>query len=430
MAPGPATRMVLALVLLGAAPAAAAGSDLRTIEIAGVSKSLAGRRAIGRRPSSALRPAGRPFRLASRPLRTAIDSLLVVFQGPDPYVAGMSRDGDAIVGNHPSGHPAGIGEAVLWTVADGEIALTPAHEYSWARAISADGSQILGEWALVEGAARHFLWSLEGGFSFLMEAGMDLDATPIGMSADGRVFVGAVYDDEQVRHAWTWSEENGSARLPSPFPGGDCVATDVSDDGQVVVGSCGTRFVDPATPSERAAVRWDVGSPPTVLQISGPLSRVFLDPPCHASAVTGDGNVVVGACGGAARRWGRTGPSTLDAPIEGWTDASAVSRDGRVVVGTWTQEPQTAGIPRNDPNTMSAVVWLPSGEMRELSNMLVDLGLTTELAEWKRLSTARAVSDDGRVIAGTGILATPEDPEIRGVYRAELRARRTRLPVR
>ncbi len=390
------------------------------VDDAGVGFSAPARSVVARR-SVVPRFGGRARRLAVRPAPRRFASFLVAFQSPGVDVAGLSADGDAIVGTLPRGHPAGLGEAVLWTVADGEVLLTPDAEFSRARAISADGSRVLVERGRIEGPVRTAFWSPDAGFSAPLDLGLDFDGTPLGMSDDTRFLVGVVDDDGSGEsRAWSWSEETGVTILPTPFPGGGaCVASDVSDDGRIVVGSCTTPFVDLATPQERAAVRWRHGVP-TILETSGPLSRVRLDPPCQASAVSRDGRIAIGGCRGTARRWSGAAPSALDDPTTGWTTAHGLTPDGRLIVGTWTEEPQRAGIPTPDPKATSAVVWLPSGEMRPLADLLADVGLGPALTHVERLSTAAAVSDDGHVITGTAVLTSQGDTDYLGVYRAAL----------
>lgn len=113
-------------------------------------------------------------------------------------------------------------------------------------------------------------------------------------------------------------------------------------------------------------------------------------------------------------------PSPLDAPTTGWTTARGLTPDGRLVVGIWTKEPQRAGIPTPDPKPTSAMVWLPSGELRPLAELLADVGLGPALTHVDRLSTAAAVSDDGHAITGTVVLTSQGDTGHLSVYRAAL----------
>ena len=89
------------------------------------------------------------------------------------------------------------------------------------------------------------------------------------------------------------------------------------------------------------------------------------------------------------RRHGR--PGDLDG---GTFESSALdaSADGSVVVGYGSSD---AG--------MEAFIWDADNGLRSLREVLVnDFGLGASLSDW-RLNVAKAVSDDGRVITGTGL---------------------------
>lgn len=84
------------------------------------------------------------------------------------------------------------------------------------------------------------------------------------------------------------------------------------------------------------------------------------------------------------------------------SEALAVSRDGKVVVG-WGRD-ETPGL--NSPT--DAVVWFPeTGETHVLYDYLVDNGVN--LSGWQRLTQATGVSDDGTVISGYGEYVDPVD---------------------
>ena len=108
----------------------------------------------------------------------------------------------------------------------------------------------------------------------------------------------------------------------------------------------------------------------------------------RGTALSGDGNVVIGAAGysGAPfryRAWGTGGLEFLQVPAETWSDAAAVevSRDGDVVVGSATHLAL---------GNQQAVRWNRDGELIALNPLhAADTG-----------SVARLVTPDGQSIAG------------------------------
>lgn len=331
-------------------------------------------------------------------------------------VVGLSGDGDAITANEPNPfHLSGYDRAKRWTVAEGETTLGPSG-FSWATGMSSDGTRVAGMWTDLDGVdVAPFLWSLEGGTTRLTDGELGIEGTIRGMSDNGRFLVGSTPGESDLWDAWVWSEGGGRVELPavsSDFDG--CRPTDVSDDGLVVVGSCWARSDSDPMGYESAAVRWDVGFGATVLETSGPLSTSVYHPTCTVSWVSRDGRRMVGECRGEARQWGTPSVAPLELPPTGWTRAAHASENAGVIVGDWIEDPQAFGIPSQ------AVVWLPAGEMRLLSEMLRPLAEVSELAEWKRLATADFVSDDGLVFAGTGALDRDGRSETHGIYRASI----------
>jgi probable HAF family extracellular repeat protein len=118
----------------------------------------------------------------------------------------------------------------------------------------------------------------------------------------------------------------------------------------------------------------------------------------HFRAVSSDGSVAVGfgqsASGGEATRWteetGMVGLGDVPGGLS-YSDAYDVSADGSIVVG----------LARVADNTYTAFIWNAVDGMRDLKSVLTDdYGL--DLTGWE-LRTATAISDDGRVIVGSGL---------------------------
>jgi probable HAF family extracellular repeat protein len=141
----------------------------------------------------------------------------------------VSADGTVIVGfAYDAGFPIYVPhdarfEAFRWTEADGMVGLgkVSTDNYSSARAVSADGSVIVGQSAFVgevNSVYRAFIWTEADGMRSLREwlvteCGLDLtgwtleDAT--GISADGTIIVGNGINPDGQSQAWV-------ATIPEP----------------------------------------------------------------------------------------------------------------------------------------------------------------------------------------------------------------------
>jgi uncharacterized membrane protein len=101
-------------------------------------------------------------------------------------------------------------------------------------------------------------------------------------------------------------------------------------------------------------------------------------------------------------------------PTESGSDALSISRDGRVIAGT-----VFGAAPARAPE---GAVWLAGGRrVRTLAEILADVGLSTALAPWLRLSSITAMSADGRVLAGDGVRSSPAGSRF-ATFRAALPA--------
>ena len=248
----------------------------------------------------------------------------------------VSGDGTAVVGESRT---ATVREALFWTEGSGMIALPhlPGLVSSAANAISADGRVIAG-WSQSSTLAKAVRWigglpedlgDLPGGLNWSFADGISLDGTVVVGSA---ALAGAT-------EAFRWSEESGMEGL-GDFDGGFFIS--------------------------------------------------------HASATNGDGSVIVGYGHPGFRpeafRWtGKQGMQSLGAlPDANYgSRALAVSSDGSIVVG--------GSYTRTSP---TAFIWDEQQGMRSLQHVLEEEhGL--DLAGWW-LEAARGISADGRVIVGTG----------------------------
>jgi probable HAF family extracellular repeat protein len=300
----------------------------------------------------------------------------------------ISADGKVVVGESQS---ASGQEAYRWTLSDGIQGLgdLPGDLFqSAAYGTSADGSVIVGYgYAPVAGARRAFRWTQATG---MVSLGGSRRSNATGVSADGTVITGSVNSlppfPEGNAQAFRWTDATGMVDLGfinatgADFSEGN----DISADGTVVVGWSATQ-----------AFRWTQAT--DLVALPG-LGGTGLD---IARAVSGDGLVIVGSADSPssvveeAFRWtqatGTVGLGDLPGGIYS-SAARATSADGSVVVGS-----SSTGTPS------AAFIWDADHGMRNLQDLLVNsYGLASSLAGWS-LTSATAISGNGRIIAGNGI---------------------------
>lgn len=323
---------------------------------------------------------------------------------------GLSPDGTVIVGG-----TGGVcsREAFRWTAAEGMAGLgqLAAGEESYAWSASPGGSFIVGyselPWAEpLPLAAPHpsqaFRWSPSGGMQGLgyLPGNIASTSRAYAVSAGGTVVAGEGYETSGVL-AMRWTETSGMQALGLLTGAAESSARGVSADGSVVVGWAYTYSGDPLKGETfRQAFRWTQ---------EGAMIGLGYLPGRDASsayAVSADGSMVVGV----SYRFLNTLSLEVDNFQEAfvWTEADGmvglgdlpggraysaaygVSGDGRVIVG---QAESAAGL--------EAFVWTPSQGMRSLWDILLAEGVTA-MEGWT-LTTASAVSQDGRTIVGSGM---------------------------
>ncbi len=299
---------------------------------------------------------------------------------------GMSRDGTSVVG---IGNPAEGLEAFRWTAATGieGLGLPEGKVESQAFTANDDGSVLagngLGDFETAPRAAR---WSESAGWELLRDGREDFNAIEArGISADGDTVVGTIqFEGSTIREAFLWTPATGIQML-GLLDGNPTTATGVSADGTVVSGFAAIEMRD------LVALRWtsDAGLEPLPL-LEGTDC-------CFAQSISADGSTIVGQCGPEndpqAVLWDSRGVVGLgDLPNGIGSFLQAVSADGSVGVGG-------AGDEQGDQH---AAIWTAATGMQDLREVLVGLGLETELEGWF-LSQANVISSDGLVIAGLGI---------------------------
>lgn len=160
----------------------------------------------------------------------------------------VSADGSVIVG-----HDLKHGEAFRWSKDGGMRGLGRllGGEQSWAFAVSADGSTIVGSSTTsVLDENQAVRWTIGGGIESLGKLSDKRSmSTAGGVSADGTVIVGSAWG-EKGPEAFRWTKEHGMVGLGGlPYGYDRSSASAVSADGSVIVG-----YID--GPAGEQAVRW------------------------------------------------------------------------------------------------------------------------------------------------------------------------------
>ena len=264
--------------------------------------------------------------------------------GVESKTYGMSGDGRTVVGYSES---SPYDEAFRWTDANGMVGLgdfdpnaTQPRSESWGA--SYNGTVVVGyAWQNVIGYLP-CRWTASGAIYSLGElSGGSSFGKALGCSADGSVIVGTA-SSSLGTEAFRWTDANGMVGL------GDL---------------SGSLFASRA---------WAVSA--------------------DGSVIVGEGTSTASGQNGEAFRWTQaTGMVPLGDLPGGAVDSAAYdcSGDGAIIVGSGFGTSGTR-----------AMIWDANNGMRDLSTVLTgEYGI--DLTGWK-LYEARAISDDGKVIAGYG----------------------------
>jgi probable HAF family extracellular repeat protein len=291
----------------------------------------------------------------------------------------VSADGSVVVGD---GGLAFSGVGFRWSVAGGmqNLGTFPGGTYSFAPAVSGDGLVVTGYGDSPNGQ-RAYRWTSAGGF---VDIGGLPGATQVlgsDANADGSVLVGTCNAANGYR-AFRWTRAGGMVSLGTLPGGAISFGYSVNSDGSVVVG-------DGYSPIGDVAFRWTSAGG---MQNLGALPGGTFS---FAYAVSADGLVVVGdsdsPSGDVAYRWTAGGGMVSLGTLPGgfaYMVSNAVSADGSVIVGGVIGPPDTA------------FLWSVSLGIVDLNTYLPTLGIN--LTGWT-LTDAGGVSADGQTIVGTGI---------------------------
>jgi len=294
----------------------------------------------------------------------------------------VTPDGRIVVGHTDvPGCPFCVGVPFKWTEETGVTILDPNLRGVVAYAASSDAAYVVGISPSphdgIPPCDTAYRWSSDGTMWF------EKYTEAFGISDDGNVIAGGINFPSRWTPDTGWTD---LGRMPdtSNFGG---VARAVSSDGAVIVGSA---YSDVPQPSFRA-FRWTAE---TGMQ---PLADLL--PPAHsdtATAISRDGRVIVGYATlppsrSRAVRWTESGAHFLG-EFPGYpygTRAAAVSADGSVIVGTYGEGASTL-----------ALLWDERRGPRDLRTELIN-EYGVDLANF-RLRGATGISVDGRVIVGFG----------------------------
>ena len=251
----------------------------------------------------------------------------------DSYAYGVSSDGSIIVGDCND-------SAFRWTASTGMVDIGGSATESYSKAISADGSTIVGYFlSSTDSTHYHAFYRTEtsGGLVDIGTSGVYSYA--YGVSSNGSVIVG-----ESSDKPFRWTATTGIVSLGTLGGSGASGAYGVSPDGNVVVGYS---YLSTDANYSRA-FRWTESSGMVDL---GRVDDNVVRYNHVATAVSSDGNVVVGMCrdnsnySQRAFRWTASGgiQTVYDWLVANGTttsgsisSANGVSSDGNTVVGEWT----------------------------------------------------------------------------------------------
>jgi probable HAF family extracellular repeat protein len=336
-------------------------------------------------------------------LSVKVIALLCFFPGRavsvEPILAGFyslrSVDGEASVDIADDGTVAVAGVnsvSFRWSVSAGVLDTPFA---GFATSISGDSQTVVGT-----NSNLAFRWNAGSGYMYLPRyAGGGGSAIARGVSADGSVVVGEDAPSPGTKRAVKWTAATGTVDLGSlGGPSGESSAFAVSRDGTRTIGDTWT-----TTPGILVGF---IHTSATGMQSIGSMPGNNITEP---HAISADNTTLVGfgntglnfhafrwRAGSGFQALGDLGP----VPGQSYTgnQALAVNADGSVIVGT--------------QGDREAMIWDQTHGMRALQSVLVgDYGF--DLTGWT-LELAQSISDDGRVIAGSGVFQGPTGLEERG----------------
>jgi uncharacterized membrane protein len=280
----------------------------------------------------------------------------------------LSADGSVVVGQSSSAD--GLA-AFRWTAAGGMVGFGFSNPgSSIANDISADGSIIVGSERSASWEYNGFQWTAGGGTETLTYGTSIYEITH--STNDGATVVG------RGSGTWVWTPGNDPVNIPPQAGGSYANVSAINSDATAIVGSGNG---GPAGGSSYGAFLW------TTAGGTQSLGLFPGDIPTFASGVSNDGSIVVGSSvTGAGWQWTEAGGMIV---MENFTP-SGISLDGSLIVGKGLLGDSSTG----------AAVW--SEELGTVSIYDLLTGQGIDLTDWT-LSSVSAISDDGTALIGSGI---------------------------
>ena len=284
------------------------------------------------------------------------------------YVRGISADGSTVVGSIQNG--AGVDVPAYSKTAGAKpnwVTLTYASgtiDQGSAWAANTDGSVIVGQ-ANIVGSGGAFRWTAATG---VVPLGYDASSLATGVTANGTTVVGRKYGADSTDHAFRW--QSGTTTDLGSLGTNDAVAG-VSGDGSVIAGG----MVTSTSGGAEVPFRWT--------QNTG-FVRLGTDTGGNATAISLDGNTIVGNMNGVFRFVNNVGYSLMSLGTLTGASVRAVSGDGSVMGGL------------SDQGTW---LWDATNGARVLPAVLTGFGV--DMSGWSAMDV-RAISSDGKVLAGSG----------------------------
>ncbi len=298
--------------------------------------------------------------------------------GPISSPSAISANGQVVIGrvtNLPGTR------AFRWSKEEGQI-LAPTIEGQLpprdAVALTADGSLVFGgvpTQTPTSRGPRAYEWSASGSIRFI-----DQESLPpvLATSHDGSVLVVGFPNGPQA----FWTEAGGTEYIPDCPQGLRFRFGDVSADGELAVG-----YHEPVYEGAEQPFLWRRG------ECATPIAE-FADPETlvRAMHISDDGAVVIGLAGprqsSRAFEWSeRFGLRNLSPPVPATASIFDISADAQYLVG--------------GSEEFGAYIWDRGHGALSVQSVLQRLGSADDLSGWS-LTSATAISGDGRVIAGVG----------------------------
>ncbi len=305
------------------------------------------------------------------------------------FASAISDDGTVVVGD---GEIAGGSyRAWRWTAATGLVSLGVASgkTYSGSMCVSGNGLVVAG----VSGSGYDIAsrWTQATGMVSLGSLASGQPSFAFGINADGSVVVGDGYLADGTQRAFRWTSAGGLTPLAQRLPGCDhSLALAISADSSTIAGYCYNNAPSLIYPT---ACRWLADG--TVWSL-GTLPGKAVSVP---GSISGNGSVIVGyAADGDGQnsrgfRWtAATGMQEIGSiPGALGAVAGSLNSDGSIVTGYYM----------DTPSTVRALIWSSAHGAQDMEAYLNAQGVST--AGWE-LGTA-GISADGSTLFGWGVHA-------------------------